>query len=92
MPGGTGVVGPPGVDSTGVDPTGVDVGPIGVDDEPGVVGTPGVVDMIGVFDPTEAVGSTGLVARLKLVLVSTTVEPSEFVVVTAMVKVFGVVD
>ena len=100
VPGGTGVVGPPGVDppgvdTTGVDPTGVDptdVGPTGVDDEPLVVGTPVVVDMIGVFGPTEAVGSTGLVAGLVPVLVSTTMEPSESVVVTAVVKVFGVMD
>ena len=100
VPGGTGVVGPPGVDppgvdTTGVDPTGVDptdVGPIGVDDEPGVVGTPGVVDTIGVVGATEAVGSTGLVAGLVPVLVSTTMEPSEFIIVIAVVKVFGVVD
>ena len=87
VPGGTGVVGSPGVvDPTGVDPTGVDppgVDPPSVDDATGVVGTPGVVDPIGV---------TGLVAGIVPVLVSTTMEPSEFVVVTAVVKVFGVED
>ena len=62
--------------------TGV-VDPPSVDDATGVVGTPGVVDPIGV---------TGLVAGIVPVLVSTTMEPSEFVVVTAVVKVFGVED
>ena len=53
---------------------------------------PGVVDTIGVVGATEAVDSTGLVAGLVPVLVFTTMEPSEFVVVTAVVKVCGVVD
>ena len=72
--------GPTGVDSTGaVDPT-------------GVVGTPCVVDAIGEVGPTEVSGSTGLVAGLVPVLVFTTLEPSEFVVVSAVVKVIGTVD
>ena len=70
---------PTGVDSTGVDST-------------GVVGTPGVVDVIGVVGPTKVVGSTGPVAGLVPVLVSTTPELSESVVVIAVVKVFGIVD
>ena len=68
------------------------VGPTGVVDPTGVVGTPGVVDTMGVVGPTEVDGSTVLVPGLVPVLVSTTVEPSEFVVVIAVVKVFGVVD
>lgn len=86
-------VGPPGVDSTG--PTGVDwtgADPTGVDDATSVVDTPGVVDTMAVVDPTDAVGSTGLVARLVPMLVSTTTEPGEFVIVTRVVKIVGFVD
>ena len=89
----TGPVGPTGA----VDPTGV-VGTPGVVDATGevgpteVVGTPGVVDATGEVGPTEVSGSRGLVAGLVPVLVSTTVEPSEFVVVSAVVKVTGMVD
>ncbi len=68
------------------------VGPTGVVEPTDVVGTPAVVDAIGVVGPTEVVGSTVLVPGLVPVLVSTTMEPSEFVVVIAVVKVFGVVD
>ena len=85
-----------GVDSTNDGPTEVDstgpVGATGVIDPTGIVLTPGVVDAIGVVAPTEVAGSTGLVAGLVPVLVSTILEPSESVVVIAMVKVFGVVD
>ena len=85
-----------GVDSTNDGPTEVDstgpVGATGVIDPTGIVGTPGVVDAIGVVAPTEVAGSTGLVAGLVPVLVSTILEPSESVVVIAMVKVFGIVD
>ena len=77
--------GPTGVDSTVDDSTGA-VGPTGV------VGTPCVVDAIGEVGPTEVSGSTGLAAGLVPVLASTTLEPSEFVVVSAVVKVSGMVD
>ena len=87
--------GPTGVDSTGDDSTGVvSTGDdsTGAVDPTGVVGTPGVVDAIGEVRPTEVSGSTGLVAGLVPVLVFTTLEPSEFVVVSAVVKVTGMVD
>ena len=91
----TGAVDPTGVVSTGDDPTGVvSTGDdsTGAVDPTGVVGTPRVVDAIGEVGPTEVSGSTGLVAGLVPVLVSTTLEPSEFVVVSAVVKVSGMVD
>lgn len=87
----TGAVDPTGVVSTGDDSTGA-VGPTGAVDLTGVVGAPGVVDAIGEVGPTEVSGSRGLVVGLVPVLVSTTTEPSEFVVVSAVVKVTGMVD
>ena len=83
--------GPTGVDATGDDSTGP-VGPTGAMDPTGVVGTPGVVDAIGEVGPIEIPGSTGLVAGRVPVLITTTLEPSEFVVVSAVVKVTGMVD